>query len=449
MRALVLFAMAAAALLAQVKDFKPSRFNLFSPQQDIEIGKEAAAEVRRTMPVVSNAELTGYVQRIGSRLAKSKRAESFPFTFEVINDSSINAFALPGGPMFVHTGLLAALDNESQLAGVLAHEMSHVTLRHGTSQVSKANLLQLGVMIGTAGMGNGSMWSRLGQLGIGLGANSLLLRYSREAEKEADLNGAQIMHEVGYDPAQMARFFQKLENSGGDNSRLANFLSDHPTPGNRVKYVEEQNRYLPKKTYTESEPQNLARIKQVAASLPAPPKQDRATAPAALVRPSGSYKTHQGRGFAFEYPANWDVFGDASSPTVTIAPRSSLVTDRNGRTQVGYGLIAAFYFPDSGRTNLQRDTAALLKQITSENPSMRQTGPGRNVRAAGRTGILTPLESASPYSDNTGSQRESDLLLTLAHPDGLFYIVFIAPVSEWSATWPAFDRVISSLRLTN
>lgn len=450
MRALLLLAMAAAALLAQVKDFKPSRLNVFSPQQDIEIGKEAAAEVRRTMPVVNNPDLTGYVQRIGNRLAKSKRAQSFPFSFEVINDPTINAFALPGGPMFVHTGLLAALDNESQLAGVLAHEMSHVTLRHGTSQVSKANLLQLGVMIGTAGMGNSSLWSRLGQLGIGLGANSLLLRYSRDAEKEADLNGAQIMHEVGYDPSQMARFFQKLESGDSDNSRLVNFLSDHPTPGNRVKYVEDQNRYLPKRSYTESEPQTLPRIKQIVASLPGPPQQARpAAAPAPAVYPSGNYKTHQGRGFSLEYPDNWDVFGEANSPTVTIAPKSTLVTDRNGRIQIGYGLIAAFYYPSGGKTNLERDTAALLRQIMSQNPSMRQVGQARNLRVGGRDGILTPLESDSPYSGNAGRQRESDMLLTVPHVDGLFYIVFIAPESDWKATQPAFDRAVASLRLTN
>jgi hypothetical protein len=248
----------------------------------------------------------------------------------------------------------------------------------------------------------------------------------------------------------MARFFQKLESGKGDSSRIASFLSDHPTPGNRVTYVEEQNRYLPKKAYSESEPQNLPRIKQIAANLPAPPKQARSgAAPTQQAYPSGTYKTHRGRGFSLDYPDNWDVFGDVDSSAVTIAPKSTLVSDQNGQTQVGYGLIAAFYFPEGGKTNLQRDTAALLKQLRSENPSMRQAGQGRNVRVAGQRAILTPLESASPYSGNTGQQRETDMLLTLAHADGLFYIVFIAPESEWSATQPAFDRVVSSLRLTN
>src|SRR6185295_1908475 len=339
MRALLILTIAASALLAQVKDYKPSRLNLFSPQQDIDLGKEAAADVRQKMPVVNHPELTGYVQRIGNRLTKSKRAQGFPFTFEVINDPSINAFALPGGPMFIHTGLLASLDNESQLAGVMAHEMSHVTLRHGTNQVSKANLIQLPAMLGASALGNkGGLWGTLGQLGVGLGAQSVLLRYSRDAEKDADLNGAQIMNEVGYDPTQMAKFFEKLQtqggSKGGDEGRLANFLSDHPTPGNRVKYVEDQNKYLPKTSYRESEPGSLPGVKQVVAGLPPPPKPTPAaasgqgTAPSAAVHPSGGYKTHQGRGFSLDYPDNWDVFGDAESPTVTVSPKSSLVADQ-------------------------------------------------------------------------------------------------------------------------
>ena len=458
--ALIALTLAAATILAQVKDYKPSRLNFFSPEQDVQLGKEAAAEVRKTMPVVTNNEITGYVQRVGARLAKSKRAQQFPFTFEVINDPSINAFALPGGPMFVHTGLLAALDNESQLAGVLAHEMSHVTLRHGTSQVSKANLIQLPAMLAAGALGErGGIWGALGQLGIGLGAQSVLLRYSRDAEKDADLNGAQIMSEVGYDPTQMARFFQKLEGEGADNSALANFLSDHPTPGNRVKYVADQNKLLPKTSYRESEPQNLPRIKQLVAGLPAPPKPvagpggsgvGQGAPPDGDVRPTGRYKNHRGSTFSFDYPENWDVFGDGGSATVTISPRATLVADQNGQTHVGYGLIAAYYFPEGNRrADLRRDTDALLKQIMADNPTMRQTGQSRNVRVANQQAMITQLESASPYRGNTGQQRERDMLLTLARPDGLFYIVFIAPDSEWSATQPAFDRVVSSLRFAN
>jgi Zn-dependent protease with chaperone function len=457
-RLIVLLLVAAVSGLAQLKQFKPG-FNLFSPEQDIQLGKEAAAEVQKTMPVINNPELTGYVNRVASRLTKSKRAGQFPYTFQVINDPSINAFALPGGPMFIHTGLLAALDNESQLAGVMAHEMSHVALRHGTNQVSKANLIQLPLMLAAGVLGDSqSIWGSLAQLGIGLGAQSVLLKYSRDAERDADLNGAQIMNDAGYNPTQMAAFFQKLEAQGGsDNSRLANFLSDHPTPGNRVKYVEDQNRYLPRVQYTENEPQNLPRIKQIVAGLPAPPKQTsrqgavggsgQGTSPSLPEsRPSGQYREYQGRDFSLRHPDNWEVFGDRNSGAITVAPRSALVADSQGQTQIGFGFMAATYIPENGQAaNLKRDTTNLLRQIQAGNPNMRQSGQQRNVRVAGQPALVTSLESPSPF----GNQREVDMLVTIARRNGLFYMVFIAPDSEWSNAQKTFDEVVRSLRLAN
>ena len=118
-------------------------FNLFSKDQDVQLGQESAAEVRKKMNVIKDPVLTAYVNKVGKRLAASREAQDsgFPFTFEVVADPSINAFALPGGPMFINTGLLKAVDNEAQLAGVMGHEMSHVILRHGTNQASKAQLI--------------------------------------------------------------------------------------------------------------------------------------------------------------------------------------------------------------------------------------------------------------------------------------------------------------------
>ena len=270
MRFVLLSLLTIGTLSAQLKEYKPSRFNLFSKDQDVQLGKESADEVRKTMPMVNNKDLVDYMNRIGQRLAASKRAGGFPYTFEVINDPTINAFALPGGPMFIHTGLIASVENESQLAGVLAHEMSHVSLRHGTTNVSKANLIQLPAMLAGQALGaKGGILGTLGQLGVSLGAGSVLLRFSRDAEKEADLNGAQMMNDAGYDPTAMAIFFDKL-NEGGkrDDGLVANLLADHPTPGRRTTYVAEQNKYLPKVKYAELDPGALARAKQEVAKLP-------------------------------------------------------------------------------------------------------------------------------------------------------------------------------------
>ena len=441
-----------ATLSAQLKELKPG-FNLFTAQQDIQMGKEAAAEVEKSMPVVKSEDLNGYLTKIGARLAKSKHAGTFPFTFATVNDKSINAFALPGGPIFVHTGLIASLDNESQLAGVLAHEMSHVALRHGTNQASKANLLQLGALLASSGMGGESMWSKLGQLGVGLGAQSVLLKYSRGAETDADLNGARIMNDVGYDPVQMAQFFTKLEAQGQkDNSKLANFLSDHPTPGNRVGNVQAQNKYLPKGQYSELDPGTLSRIKDIVAGLPPPPPPKPAVATAGStsapdIRPSSQYKEYKGRAFALSYPDNWQVFGEPGADSVTVAPKEALLADAKGQTQIGYGYIASYYIPPdgkgTGKVDLRRDTDNLVRQLQQENPGMqRTTASQRALQVGGQNGLVTALESNSPYR----GEREADTLLTVARPEGLFYVIFIAPKSELSSVQPAFDNVTRSVR---
>jgi len=252
-------------------EFHPG-FNLFSKEQDVQLGKESADQVRKQMTVIKDPVLTAYVNRVGQRLVSSREAQEsgFPFTFEVVADPSINAFALPGGPMFINTGLLRAVDNEAQLAGVMGHEMSHVILRHGTNQASKSQLIELPAILG-AQMTGSSMVGKLAQLGIGLGANSVLLRFSRTDERQADLMGSHLMAEAGYDPMQLARFFEKLNADGGQ--RTMQFLSDHPNPENREKAIATEVQRLPAQNYT-YQTADFQRMKQVIAKVhekPVPP----------------------------------------------------------------------------------------------------------------------------------------------------------------------------------
>jgi predicted Zn-dependent protease len=242
----------ASSLWAQGPHRYQPGFNLFSKEQDVQLGQENAAAVRKQMAVINDPLLTDYVNRVGKRLVASQEAQEskFPFTFEVVADPSINAFALPGGPMFINTGLLKAVDNEAQLAGVMGHEMSHVILRHGTNQASKRNLLQLPAVLASQMAGNSSMMGQLAQLGIGLGANSVFLKFSRSAESQADLMGSHLMAEAGYDPMEMARFFNKLGGQGGGaHGDVAQFFSDHPNPDNREKAIEREAHILPQQKY--------------------------------------------------------------------------------------------------------------------------------------------------------------------------------------------------------
>ena len=268
-RAVLLLFLSVSLLLAQGPTKLRPGFNLFSKDQDIQLGKESATEVRKQMTVIDDPFLTSYVTRIGQRLANAPEAHDsgFPFTFAVVADPSINAFALPGGPMFINTGLLKAVDNEAELAGVMGHEMSHVILRHGTNQASKAQLIQLPAVLASQAAG-GSMLGKLTQAGIGLGANSVLLKFSRGAESQADLMGSHLMAESGYDPIQMARFFEKLNEEGG--ARGPQFFSDHPNPGNRDQAIQKEVGRLPKRKYN-YQTGDFDKMKQLVAKIKEPP----------------------------------------------------------------------------------------------------------------------------------------------------------------------------------
>ncbi len=250
-------------------EVKPG-FNLFTRQQDIQLGREAAAEIRKKATIVNDPVLTTYVNAVGQRLMQSReaRASGFRFTFEVVADPSINAFALPGGPMFINTGLLKAVDNEAQLAAVMGHEMSHVILRHGTNQASKVNLIEIPLALAAQMTNSNSLIGQLAELGINLGANGVLLKFSRTDESQADLMGSHIMAEEGYDPRQMAKFFEKLNAKGGFTT--IQFLSDHPNPEYRSRAIYVEAARLPQRSYGYQTGQ-FSRMKKEVANLHEPP----------------------------------------------------------------------------------------------------------------------------------------------------------------------------------
>ncbi len=418
-------------------------FNMFSKQQDVQLGQEAAAQVRQKVTVVQNQFLQDYVQRVGKRLTSQPEASGWPFTFTVILDPSINAFALPGGPMFINTGAIAAADNEAQLAGVMGHEMSHVILRHGTNQASKARMFEIPAALAGAVVGNGSMLGQLTQLGIGLGVNSVLLGYSRGAESEADALGTRLMSEAGYNPIELAHFFEKLQSQGG--SRTLQFLSDHPNPGNREKAIEAEVRALPQREYG-YETGEFQRAKAEVAKLPKSGaagnvRGSSGTDPSAI-RPSRTLQPFQGRSFSLSYPSNWQVFGDQNSDSVTIAPREALVQSSNGNTQIGFGVIASYFVPDTSGQNLRQATDDLIHHLRASNAGMQTSDNGRTLKVGGNPALITRLASKSALNGGP----ETDALLTISRPEGLFYMVFIAPTSEFKDLEDVYNGVVQSVR---
>jgi beta-barrel assembly-enhancing protease len=214
--------------------------NRFTPAQDVELGRRAAADLQRELPIIRDRRTQSFVERIGERLVGSipgrLQQPQFRYTFQVVDRKDINAFALPGGPIYVNRGMLEAARNDGEVAGVIAHELSHIVLRHGTAQATKGQKFQIGAMAGqilgsVIGGRTGAVVAQGSQIGIG----TYFMKYSREYEREADLLGAQIMARAGYDPRDMANMFRTIAARSGNGG--PEWLSDHPSPANRYEAI--------------------------------------------------------------------------------------------------------------------------------------------------------------------------------------------------------------------
>ena len=219
--------------------------NKYTTAQDIKLGRQAASQARSQLPMLRDSQVNGYVASVGRRLVAALparlRHSGFRYSFEVVNARDVNAFALPGGPMFVNRGMLSAAQNEGQVAGVIAHELSHVALRHGTAQASKATKYEVGALAGSiiGAIIGGRVGSVVAQ-GTRFGLGTAFMRFGREFERQADLEGAEIMARAGYDPQDMANMFKIIAQRSGSGG--PEWLSDHPNPGNRYDYISREAR---------------------------------------------------------------------------------------------------------------------------------------------------------------------------------------------------------------
>ena len=454
--------MAAAVLFsssgwAQLKQLHPG-WNLFTMQQDVQIGKEAAGEMERKLPVVHNRELDSYLNVLLRKLERSPyartlnrngtREEMFPFAIQAVYDKNINAFSLPGGPIFVNTAAIQAAENEAQLAGVIAHEMSHVVLRHPTNQASKRNLVALPAVLAGALVGN-SLLGQLAQVGIGFTANSALLKFSRTDEAEADYNGAEIMADAGYNPLELGRFFEILEaKTSGQGGALVQFLSDHPNPGNRAAAINDEIRQMPRRAYVEEETGQFAHIQDLVRHLsaPGPVRGNIPGNPAAPVAPSeppsSRLRSYSGSIFSIAYPDNWELKEGRQFGELTIAPRNGLVREPGGQVSVGYGIETGYFAPEGNIPDLEGGTAALIRRFQQSNADVRIGREARRIAVHGETALLSTLYSRSPYR----GEEEVDAVVTVVRPEGLFYMVFIAPRSRFDSVQGTFEDIVRSVQ---
>ncbi|MBI4266542.1 MAG: M48 family metalloprotease [Acidobacteria bacterium] len=433
--------------------------NKYTPAQDVQIGREAADEARRQLPMLDDDRVDEYVEDVGEELVEAIPAElrhaGFRYTFDVVNMREINAFALPGGPMFLNRGMIEAATTEAEMAGVMAHEIAHVALRHGTAQASKAHtpavLGTIGQIIG--GVLGGTVGGVVG-LGSQIGATAWITKYTREYERQADLLGAQIMARVGYDPRAMASMFQTIEQQGGRGG--PEWLSSHPNPGNRAAAINQEAAML--RVQGNANTGQFASVRQRLAGMPSASTAEQVargqargdrrpagTGGRAVVRvdpPARQLRPHRPASFLrVSVPANWDAVS-SDDGGVTYAPEGAFF-EADGRTAFTHGVQ---FGVAQGSGNLQRDTQQLVQSLARSNPDLRSGGSIRRDTVGGRQGLTAPL---SNVSDVTG-QREYVALSTTRLRDGsLLYMVGVAPQSEAGTYETAFRRVRQSLQIAD
>jgi beta-barrel assembly-enhancing protease len=460
-----------AWLLAAVKGVPdlpdPGQVPISKPDQE-KLGLKVVGEVYRQMPILPDSDpITQYVQQLGKRLQTVIPPQyNWPYQFHVIQQKEINAFALPGGPIFINVGTITAAANEAQLAGVIAHEMAHVYMQHsikGALQQQKYGALA--GILGALGQAIGGVGGAVTQIGGQLGAGMLSMKYSRKDEAQADQVGAIIMYKAGYDPRQMAQFFETLAKQGGGGG--PQFLSDHPNPGNRYQAVSNQVKNWPAqqlrtnspqftqtkqraqsvKAYTAEQIAQMAKSGQihntgVPAGVPAPGGAGTMeNVSASDVMPSGSFKPLNAPAFSIEYPSNWQPTSDQQGSGVTIAPAAGV-----GQGAIAYGTMISAFQPQQART-MDDAVNELVSGLAQQNPGLRATAT-HDITVNGMQAKSVDLIGQSPLGSKGQPLQEHDWLVAMPYQqNSVVYLVFISPEKDFSKLRPTFEHMLKTFRL--
>jgi Zn-dependent protease with chaperone function len=460
-------------------------FNLFSVDQDIEIGRQSAVQAERQLSLLKDRNVDRYLNRIIAKLAAQAPGGRYPYTVKAVNDPAINAFSLPGGPMYVNRGLLEAARSEAELAGVLAHEMAHVALRHGTHQASKAYLGQAGVGIlgGLLGKGGGNTSNIVNAVG-GLGMNVAFLKFGRDAEYQADQLGAQIMAGAGYSPLAMADFFALLRTEQGrDPGKVEQFFSDHPPSADREARIRDQAEGLmPVRSQDvggfdgiRADARRRSPVSTAAAQRREEVRkqdrrnQDRGPFDVRVEPPSSRFQRFEPRSafFSIEHPDNWRAYASGSGDAVSFAPDGGVIDTRNGQQAMVYGVIVNHYAPFEGYTDRQQRsrerpyapfeetdrwrgsledaTDDLVRQIIRSNSYLRaEDGQARREQIDGGSSFSVVLFGRSPVTD----QEERVTVVTRGLSDGhVIYALCIVPSRGYDSMARTFTQMLRTLNI--
>jgi hypothetical protein len=437
--------------------------NKYKVADDVSAGRQAAREVEQQMPILNDSDATNYVSRVGQRLVNSIPGEfrhpEFQYYFKIVNARDINAFALPGGPMYVNRGMIEAAQTEGEMAGVMAHELSHVALRHGTAQATKAQ--KYGLLAGILGIGGAIVGGPAGAAAqvASQGVGVYFLKFSREYETEADILGARIMADAGYDPRDLANMFKTIERQSGGSG--GGFLSDHPSPSDRYARINQEAQYL-RVANPIGQTREFNRIQERLRSLGrAPSMQEIAQGGqryptgettgnypnnpprGRVVYPSTRFQNYSefGGGVRVSVPNNWREL--ASNSEVWFAPEGAY-GQYQGQVIYTHGVNIGVAQTQS--RGLQQATQEFLNNLVQSNPNMRQRTNWQRTTVAGRTGLTTSLTS---INEATGQAEAVTLISTQLRNGQILYMIAVAPQNESASYQAAFRNVLNSLQIND
>lgn len=466
-RAFVVGLMALALFAMPLSVFAQTRIsyhsNKYKVTDDVQVGREAAAEVEQKLPALRDQEVQNYVERVGQRLVRAIPREfehpEFRYSFKVIDARDINAFALPGGPMYINRGMIEAARTEGEMAGVMAHEISHVALRHGTAQATKAQKYSL--LAGIAGIAGsiigGPAVGQIGQAAIG----TYFLKFSREYETEADILGAQILANAGYDPRDLANMFRTIQQQGGSGG--PEFLSSHPNPSNRYERINQEaamlriNDRVPnsnefasiqQRLRGQGRAQSMEEIARTGRRYPTEGGNYPSNYPSGNIGgrvgyPSTRYRTFNGGNlFQLSYPDNWRELSESQS-SVWFSPEGAF-GQAQGQTVFTHGLNVGVAPARSG--NLQLATDDLLRSLAQGNGNLRQQSNYQQGSISGRNALAINLTN---INEATRRPERISVYTTLLRNGQLFYMIAVAPQNEYRSYQSAFSNILRTIRLND
>ena len=438
--------------------------NKYKPADDVRLGRQAAAEAEQQFPLLRDEAVNAYVERVGQRLVAAIPSEfqhpEFHYYFKVINASDVNAFALPGGPMYVNRGMIQTARTEGEMAGVMAHELSHVALRHGTAQATKAQKYAIGAgVLGVLGtILAGPAAGQLAELPVA----AYFLKFSREYETEADVLGARIMANAGYDPRDLANVFRTLEQQGAGGG---GFLSDHPSPSNRYARINQEAQYLRVNTAMRHDNREFYGIRERLAGYPPAmtmaeiersgrrypnqgdqyPNSDRAGYPMPTGRvdyPSSRYRTYNEGAFSVAVPDNWREINEQG--TLWFAPNGAFGSSANG--QMVFTHAVNFGVTQSNYRDLQQATNDFVNGLQRSNPNLRANSGYQRIDVDAQGGLLLTLENVN---EATGRAEVINVVTTQLRNGQLFYMIAVSPRSDYGSYQNTFLTILRSVQLND